>query len=590
MNLSAIYHKSTDNFCYQLNENQLMINLKTGYDITKVYIYFDDPYTFKDVGPKEKWITTKLEITNTISLTNHKLWSIILEPEFKRLIYFFEIVSEDDTYFYFENKFIRGEDFKNNTSTVQCFCFPWMNKSDIYTVPRWVTNTLWYQIFLDRFNRVSNDNSSVQPWAKIDDPITSSDFYGGNLQGIIKKLDYLKSLGISGIYLTPITDSISNHRYDVTDYYKVDPRLGSEQDLKDLIKEAHNRDIKIMLDAVFNHSGINFEPWKDVVKNGPNSKYFDWFMVNKWPFDKSNNSKNGNYYTFSFYDVMPKLNTNNPEVINYFINVCKYYISNFDIDGMRFDVANEVSHTFWKELRRVVKKMKPEFYLLGEIWNNATPWLRGDEFDSVMNYPISYSFYNFWKDSTYTKKDFEISINECFYPYTHQSKSVMFNLLDSHDTARLTTTVGSEEKALQMLTLLLAMPGSPCIFYGTELLLTGNEDPDCRKCMPWADIDAGKYDDILNKIKNIIALRNDEPLFRCNHFYFNQNINNDRVIEFIKEDTLGNNLEIILNCSEKDVELNLDKEILFSNLLEGNILQKDGILIFRGDLIDKANL
>ena len=191
MNLSAIYHKSTDNFCYQLNENQLMINLKTGYDITKVYIYFDDPYTFKDVGPKEKWINTKLEITNTISLTNHKLWSIILEPEFKRLIYFFEIVSEDDTYFYFENKFIRGEDFKNNTSTVQCFCFPWMNKSDIYTVPRWVTNTLWYQIFLDRFNRVSNDNSSVQPWAKIDDPITSSDFYGGNLQGIIKKLDYL---------------------------------------------------------------------------------------------------------------------------------------------------------------------------------------------------------------------------------------------------------------------------------------------------------------------------------------------------------------------------------------------------------------
>lgn len=208
------------------------------------------------------------------------------------------------------------------------------------------------------------------------------------------------------------------------------------------MKEAHKRGIRVMLDGVFNHSGYYFAPWQDVLAKGPESEYYDWFMINEWPFDKNGQAaKKKQYYTFAFFDSMPKINTNNPKVRKYFVDICANWVENYGIDGIRLDVANEVSHRFCKELHARVKEINPDIYILGEIWHNALPWLRGDEFDAVMNYPLGQSIKDFWIDKSLTNEDFEYTINRCYTSYMQQTNDVLFNLLDSHDTKRLRSDV-----------------------------------------------------------------------------------------------------------------------------------------------------
>ena len=151
-----------------------------------------------------------------------------------------------------------------------------------------------------------------------------------------------------------------------------------------------------MLDGVFNHCGYYFKPWQDVLEKGQDSQYYDWFMINEWPLDfKHGAAKKGSFIHLRFFDNMPKLNTNNPDVRKYFIDICANWVENYGIDGLRLDVANEVSHRFCKELHARLKDINPDIYILGEIWHNALPWLRGDEFDAVMNYPLGESIKRF---------------------------------------------------------------------------------------------------------------------------------------------------------------------------------------------------
>lgn len=165
-------------------------------------------------------------------------------------------------------------------------------------------------------------------------------------------------------------------------------------------------------------------------------------MINEWPFDRNGKAaKKKQIYTFAFYDGMPKINTNNPEVRKYFVDICANWVEHYGIDGIRLDVANEVSHRFCKELHARVKEINPDIYILGEIWHNALPWLRGDEFDAVMNYPLGQSIKDFWIDKSLTNEDFEYTINRCYTSYMQQTNDVLFNLLDSHDTKRLRSDV-----------------------------------------------------------------------------------------------------------------------------------------------------
>ena len=374
----------------------------------------------------------------------------------------------------------------------------------------------------------------------------------------------------------------SNHKYDTTDYTRIDPHFGDGETFARLVKEAHALGIRVMVDAVFNHCGRHFGPWQDVLKNGKDSPYADWFMIHQWPLpDKQEDTRDGRFYSFAFADWMPKLNTNNDQVIDYFCQVCQGWIRDFDIDGIRFDVGNEVSHRFLKKMREHLKGCREDLYLLGEIWHDASQWLMGDEYDSVMNYPLMSGIHDFFLDKSMKKEEFEYMINRCYTMYMQQNNNVMFNLLDSHDTERLMNRFHDLDIFYQQLAVLFTMPGSSCIYYGTEIAMEGGHDPDCRRCMPWDELEEKDNQEKIGLVRSLIRMRKDEEACRSLYFHFPCEYENDRCVEYIKLDGHQNEIEVLLNCSKEDMNVREEGEILFSRKYADGVLGKNGTLIRR---------
>lgn len=566
---------------YPLNENELIVNLKTGYDVKQVFLIYGDPFEAGILGGKEKWTGIREEMVYKKRLKHQIWWTTTLVPKYKRCKYYFELHTEKEVWYYFEDGFLTKGQMEMDGRMLQCFTVPWMNPADVNKTPDWVNETIWYQIFPDRFcNGTPEKNTEeILPWRN-KGSVKNEERFGGNLEGICQKIPYLKDLGITGMYLNPIMKAESNHKYDTEDYTKIDPYFGNEEIFAKLVKKAHENGIRVMVDAVFNHCGRKFAPWLDVLENGKDSKYADWFMVNDWSdIQKKASTRDGRFYSFAFADGMPKLNTNNPEVISYFCSVCEGWIREFDIDGIRFDVGNEVSHRFLKIIREHVRKIKPDLYLLGEIWHDASQWLMGDEYDSVMNYPLMSGIHDFFIDKDMTKEDFEYMINRCYTMYMQQCNNVLFNLLDSHDTERLMNRFHNLDIFYQQLTILFTMPGSPCIYYGTEIAMEGGHDPDCRRCMPWEDLGETENQERIREIKQLINLRKNENTFRSLYFHFPCEYEDRRLIEYIKLDEKGNQIQVLLNCTEEDIKVKKEGDILFQRNYSDGILKKNGTLI-----------
>lgn len=318
-------------------------------------------------------------------------------------------------------------------------------------------------------------------------------------------------LGINGIYLTPVFEASTNHKYDTLNYFEIDPHFGDKETFRKLVREAHKRGVKIMLDAVFNHIGDKSPEWQDVLKNGEKSKFVDWFHIRSFPVTPGENGnvegKNTlSFDTFAYTMHMPKLNTANPDVQKYLLDIATYWVREFDIDGWRLDVANEVDHAFWKQFNKAVRSEKEDIYILGEIWHDSWLWLLGDEFDSVMNYPFTQTIIENFVEERIKPTKMVSGISEQLMRYQEQVNHVMFNMLDSHDTARLLTRCeGDKEKAKLALAFMFAHTGSPCIYYGTEIGMDGADDPLCRKCMEWDEANQDK--DMLTFMKKLIAFR-----------------------------------------------------------------------------------
>ncbi len=583
VNPASIYHRTDGNLCYALDEERLMIRIRTGYDVERVILVYGDPYLAGIAGGAEHWSGERLEMTHCTRLKYQLLWSVVVKPEAKRCKYYFELVSGDETWYYFENDFLTKEQMEQDGRMFQYFIFPWMNAADLTRVPKWVKNVVWYQIFPDRFcnGNPARNPQNVSQWETRTPG--RSEVFGGDLEGIMEKIPYLKDLGIGGVYLNPVFLARSNHKYDTIDYEIVDPEFGDNQTLKELIRQLHEAGIRVMMDGVFNHCGFLFAPWQDVLRNGPKSRYYHWFMVNRWPFAKEEfSTRGGQFYSFAFFAGMPKLNTNHPEVASYFIRLCRKWVEEYEVDGIRFDVGNEVSHAFLKQLRLELKRINPDVYLLGEIWHDSISWMRGDEYDSVMNYPFVSSINEFWLDPGADRRELEYAVNRCFSMYQKQQTEILFNLLDSHDTDRLFTRVGENRDIFyQQLVMLLTMPGSPCIYYGTEVALPGGHDPDCRRCMPWEEIASGQHDTSLLFVKTLIGLRKALPACRSMNIRFLYETDNDRLLSYEKEGEDGSRIRVMLNCSQKAQPLAPSGAVVFSNRWDGKVLDRDGFLILR---------
>jgi len=447
-------------------------------------------------------------------------WKASLLPKYKRCRYGFHLLDKSEKV---TKSITEGGVWKNKeipNADAGLFCLPFVHKSDLNASPKWVKNTIWYQIFPERFGRAQTNRNhpkqeEIASWGSRQ-PSGATDFFGGNFEGVIEKIQYLKNLGINGVYFTPIFDAPSNHKYDTIDYMKIDAGFGDEKVFKEMVDLFHQNGIRVMLDAVFNHCGLGFAPFQDVLKNQQNSKYASWFHIRSWPVEvdptlpplpQSADESVYNYDRYAFERQMPKLRTENPEVREYLLNVAKYWIEKYDIDGWRLDVANEIEHEFWREFRKAVRTIKPDVFVLGEVWHDSLPWLMGDQFDSVMNYPFPGNAIDFVLGKM-DADEFRKNMTRLMMAYPASVNQNLFNLIGSHDTERIINKLGFDENKLRMLLALeFTFVGTPCIYYGDEIGLDGEFDPGCRKCMPWETIDNPREASLLAFHRQMIKMR-----------------------------------------------------------------------------------
>ncbi|MET1248129.1 glycoside hydrolase family 13 protein [Sporolactobacillus sp. STCC-11] len=572
MEKSAIYHQPCSSYAYPYDKETMHIKVRSKKDdIQSVVFIYGDPYENIKVDGEYQWVSHRAEMKKSATTNFHDYWFIAIKPEYRRLQYAFVLTdSNGESVFYGDRDFLPNDQVTFSVPD-NFFKFPYIHEVDLFKTPEWVKSTVWYQIFPERFENGDPDRSpeNVLPWGSKDPD--RDDFFGGDIQGIINRLDYLKNLGISGIYLNPIFKSPTNHKYDTLDYYTIDPHFGDKETFRTLVQEAHKRGIRIMLDAVFNHIGSKSKQWQDVIENEQKSVYKDWFHIHSFPVrDGENGNFDGkpslSFDAFGFTTTMPKLNTANSEVQNYLLDIATYWIREFDIDGWRLDVANEVDHAFWKKFHQAVLKEKEDLYIVGEIWHNAWNWLQGNEFHSVMNYPLTKSIINFFIENKTDSSQLIGSLNEHFMKYSQNVNEAAFNLLDSHDTARiLTLAKGDAQKVKQALAFLFAQTGSPCIYYGTEVGLDGGNDPLCRKCMIW---DEEKQDlDMLQFTKKLIKLRNDyhSILSQGSLDWLETNDSSKKVLHFSRE--LGNqSLIFIFNHGDKEASVSLKEDHSYTDI------------------------
>ena len=574
MNIAAVSHRSTIEYCYAADNDTVVVNIRTDKDVQQAFLISEDPF-IHELRRESVWRGERTEMTVLAELKHHYLWTVSVRPKYKRLRYYFELVSEGECYVVCENKICLLEDSRQ--ISMAYFKYAWLNSSDIITPPEWVKRTVWYQIMPDRFCRYQKGFSKkkFRKWGDFSDP-QWNDVYGGDLKGITEKLPYLKDLGISGIYMTPIFRSGSNHKYNTFDYWQIDPDFGSEEDLRELIRTAQEMGIRVMLDAVFNHSGSEFFAWQDVCEKGEDSLYYDWFFINGNNFAENRfSTENGRFYSFSFWSGMPKLNTNNPDVVGYFTNLCLHWVRDWGIDGIRFDVGDEVSHTFIRSLNDTLKKVNPEVFFLGEIWTDSLSWLGGKEYDSVMNYPLPGCINDFFANPKLSYNDFIYALNYCRTFYPEQITGVLFNFLDTHDTPRVASITKNEDQLLQKLALLMTLPGTPCIYYGTEIAMKGMRSPYNRSTMPWDEIDSGLYDPFTEKVAALIRLRNERPDFISNDIKYLRHQTYPRLLHYLKSGTV----EVYLNAEGFPCQINPVGKILFQNGYADGTLCPDGIVI-----------
>jgi neopullulanase len=384
-----------------------------------------------------------------------------------------------------------------------------------------VQDAVFYQIFPDRFARSFTvpKPANLQEWGTTP---TIHGYMGGDLVGVAEKLDYLCDLGVNALYFTPIFQSASNHRYHTHDYEKVDPMLGGNAALHRLIDGAHARGMRIVLDGVFNHASRGFFPFHDILENGANSAYLDWFEVKEFPLYAYDPDRMPNYAAWWGLPALPKFNIRTPAVREYLWSIARRWVE-FGIDGWRLDVANEIEDDdFWREFRRRVRAANPECYIVGEVWHESQRWLQGDMWDAVMNYLFTQACVGFFigenadrneLDRTTLRRarglnaaEFAAEIERQLGLYHPRVNHAMLNLLDSHDMARFLTLARGNRDALRLATLFqMTYVGAPSIFYGDEVGLSGGHDPACRAAFP---TDSAAWDSkLLHEFQRLIALR-----------------------------------------------------------------------------------
>ena len=476
MEYSAIFHDMDKRFCYAIEKDLFVIRVQVKKDDMKeIILHYEDKYI-----PMEREDTRKTIVMKKVATSQfHDYYEAQVRMHLICLRYFFEFTDMQGERVYYGNYEFDKEYITNRDRMFDC---PQnLREEEMFEVPDWAANKVVYQIFPSRF--AASQPVDKKLWYKA--PITPMDDLHGDFRGIIDHLDHIQDLGIDVIYMTPSFKSNSCHKYDTIDYYEIDPSFGTKEELKELVQKAHDRGMKVVMDAVFNHTGKEFFAFKDILEKGEKSKYLDWYYIDELPL-KGKWGEIPNFLCFGYYGGMPKLNLKNPEVEKYITDIACYWIRECDIDGWRLDVGDEISHFFWKRFRRAIKAVKKDMLIIGEIWHYAGDFLEGDEWDTVMNYPFYLNLIDLLADEKISVSQFVQNLRYLKGRLHKKCYPLMWNLIDSHDTARFLHLCKDNKKKQHLAAAFqLLLPGMPMIYYGDEYGMPGANDPDCRRGMYW---------------------------------------------------------------------------------------------------------
>ena len=500
------------------------------------------------------------------------------------------------------------------TSGIANFISPsekWIYDSSIYqrhSIPDWVYGSVMYQVFPERF---ANGRSEINPentveWGSVP---TRLDFQGGDLYGVIDKLDHIESLGVNILYLNPIFLSGSTHKYDSWDHFKVDPTLGGDDGLRDLISNCHDRNIKVILDCSLNHVHPRHFAFQDLVKNGENSEYKNWFTIFDYPVRlihrphlyantykvgwDGNEEEYKRYLEKTFDETkvpvevrdddgpivepsykawwgvpdMPKVNFESKEARQWALDVTKHWIENFDIDGWRMDVAKELDFSFWKEFRDIAHKANKDTLLISEIFGDTSQWLQGDRFDGTMNYSFREAMTDYFATKRINNKEFADSLANLYSMYSFEALSSCQNLLSSHDVKRFLNRCGNEEDGiLGAIFLQATFPGIAGIYYGDEIGLGGADDPFNREPFPWHNEESWNST-ILDYTKKLMNIKKSSSIFKYGRFELLDD--NEQFVAFrriLKDESML----CIINRSKSNDDFNIISNAHSVNVIHGD--------------------
>ena len=567
MKREAILHIPMSEYAHGLDEGHIVLRLRAARgDLAHVTLWYGDTACRKT--PID-WFPEPME--RVLSDEYHDWWELTLAGPYHRIFYYFELDDGRERCLYYGGVFTdrlvddRSEYFK----------LPFNHRADIARAPEWLGEAVVYNIFPDSF-ATSRREISLEPSERAFGGNTVRGKLGGTIRGVTENLDYLAGLGVNCIYLNPIFAAGEYHKYDVLDYYNIDPCLGTNADFRELVDRAHGLGMRVIIDGVFNHCGWRFFAFEDVVRRGEASQYKDWFYRLSFPVVRPEEPEAiPGYECFGYERLMPKLDTANPQVREYFCAVGEHWVREYDIDGWRLDVASEVDDAFWREFRRRVKAAKPEAVLIGEVWESAGHWLAGDMFDSCMNYELRRHCRRFFAEQTEDAYTFSGRCTGMLMRYRKQLIPVQLGVLDTHDVSRFLSLCGGDRRRYTLAVLFqLCFPGAPSVFYGDELGVEGVLEADYRRPMPWGADEA----ELFGFFKRAIGLRRGLKALQKGEFRALSAERGSGLFAFSREYG-GELVRVYLNSSERAERCDILGESLFSRDAEGGKIGPYGFAV-----------
>lgn len=496
MNPATIFHRPMSEYAFALDDTHYIFRLRTGKgEAESVRFYYADRAV---MTPKLQFAPLPMEKFRTDRYFDW--YEIRLETRFERIAYYFELQNGVETLFYYGDCY----EMAGTPTRADYFQLPFNHRADRFAAPAWARDAVVYNIFPDSFAAGKRLAPNGAPPCR-----------GGTVRGVTENLDYIASLGFNCIYLNPIFAARSYHRYDTLDYYRIDPHMGAEDDLRDLVRRAHALGIRVILDGVFNHVSSDHPFFRDVLEKGRASRYYSCFYaLPETPRLPAAGELPG-YTCFSYVADMPKTNTADLFLRQYFCDIGAYWVRKFDVDGWRLDVANELDDGFLRAFRASVKAAKSDALIVGEVWENAAHYLGGDMLDSAMNYDFRRYCRRFFAEQTVDAETFDTNVSTLLLRYNENALFAQLNLLDSHDVSRFLSLCGGKTERMELAVLLqMTFPGMPCVFYGDEKGLCGESEPEYRRPMAW---DASSP--LEEVYRRMIALRKTHPALRYGSFH-----------------------------------------------------------------------